>query len=68
MGIRQWFSKQRKQADQDAIKRAEDEMRSGSFEEREAIAGDMEGMQADNRAERRGEVWSGRDIDPRGGF
>jgi hypothetical protein len=59
MGIRQWFSKQRKQADDDAIKRAEDERRSGSYEEREDIAGDIEGMAADNRAERRGDLWSG---------
>jgi hypothetical protein len=65
MGIRQWFSKQRKQADEDAVKRAEDEMRSGSYEEREDIAGDMEGMAADNRAARRGSMWSGRDVDPR---
>ena len=43
-------------------------MRSGSDEEREAIAGDIEGMAADNRAERRGDVWSGGDTDPRGGF
>ena len=68
MGIRQWFSKQRQQADDDAVKRAEDEMRSNSYEEREDIAGDIEGMAADNRAERRGDMWSGRDVDPRGGF
>ena len=65
MGIRQWFSKQRKRADEDAVKRAEDEMRSGSYEEREDIAGDIEGLAADNRAARRGSMWSGRDVDPR---
>ncbi len=65
MGIRQWFSKQRKQADDDTIERAEDEMRSGSVEERDEISGDMEGLAADNRAEQRGEMWSDRDADPR---
>ena len=66
MGIRQWFSRHEKAEDEEAIKRAEDEMRSGSYEEREAISGDIEGMAADNRAERRGDVWSGGDIDRRG--
>ena len=66
MGIRQWFSRHEKEEDEEAIKRAEDEMRSGSYEEREAISGDIEGMAADNRAERRGDVWSGGD--PRSGF
>lgn len=68
MGIRQWFSRHEKEEDEEAIKRAEDEMRSGSHEEREAISGDIEGMAADNRAERRGDVWSGGDSDPRGRF
>jgi hypothetical protein len=65
MGIRQWFSRHEKEEDEEAIKRAEDEMRSGSYEEREAISGDIEGMAADNRAERRGDVWAGGD--PRSG-
>jgi hypothetical protein len=64
MGIRNWLADRRKQADADAIKRAEDEMRSGSYEEREALAGDMEGLAADDRAEGRGQMWSGRDVDP----
>jgi hypothetical protein len=68
MGIRQWFSKQRTQADDDTIERAEDKMRSGSVEEREEISGDMEGLAADNRAEHRGEMWSDRDADPRSGL
>ena len=68
MRIRQWFSRHEKQEDDDAIKRAEDEMRSGSYEEREAIAGDIEGMAADNRAERRGDIWSGGGGDRRGDF
>ena len=59
MGIRQWFQRHEKHEDEEAIKRAEDEMRSGSYEEREDIAGDIEGMAADNRAERRGDIWSG---------
>lgn len=65
MGIRQWFQRHEKREDEEAIKRAEDEMRSGSYEEREDIAGDIEGMAADNRAARRGSMWSGRDVDPR---
>ena len=65
MGIRQWFTRHEKEEDEEAIKRAEDEMRSGSYEEREAISGDIEGMAADNRAARRGSMWSGRDVDPR---
>lgn len=65
MGIRQWFRRHEKAEDEEAIKRAEDEMRSGSYEEREAIAGDMEGLSADNRAEGRGQMWTGRDVDPR---
>jgi len=68
MGIRQWFSRHEKEEDEEAIKRAEDEMRSGSYEEREAISGNIEGMAADNRAERRGDVWAGGDSDPRGRF
>ena len=65
MGIRQWFKRHEEEEDEEAIKRAEDEMRSGSYDEREAISGDIEGMAADNRAARRGSMWSGRDVDPR---
>ena len=53
MGIGDWFAKLRKHEDDDAVKRAEDEMRSDSAEEREVISGDIEGLAADNRAERR---------------
>lgn len=68
MGIRNWLANRRKQADDDAIKRAEDERRSGSYEEREAIGGDMEGLAADNRVEGRGRMWTGSDVDPRSRF
>jgi hypothetical protein len=68
MGIRNWFAKRRQREDDEAIKRAEDGMRSGSVEERETLAGDMEGLAADNRAEGRGEMWSSRDFDSRSGF
>jgi hypothetical protein len=68
MGIRDWFANRRKEGDELAIKRAEDEMRSGSLSERETIAGDMEGRAADARAEGRGEGWAGSNIDPRSGF
>jgi hypothetical protein len=68
MGIRDWLANRRKQADADAIKRAEDGTRSGSYEEREAIAGDMEGLAADTRAEGRGRMWTGTDVDPRSGL
>lgn len=68
MGIRDWFANRSKRADEDAIKRAEDGMRGGSVEEREAISGDMEGLAADNRAEERGVMWTGNDVDPRSGF
>ena len=68
MGLRNWLANRRTQADDDAIKRAEDEARSGSYEEREAIAGDMEGLAADNRVEGRGTMWTGNDVDPRSGF
>ena len=53
MGISAWFSKLRKHEDDDAVKRAEDESRSGSDEEREVISGDIEGLSADNLANRR---------------
>jgi hypothetical protein len=68
MGLRHWLEDRRKRGDELAIKRAEDETRGGSYEEREAIAGDMEGLAADNRAEGRGTMWTGSDVDPRSGF
>jgi hypothetical protein len=43
-------------------------MRSGSYGERETIAGDMEGLAADNRVEGRGQMWTGTDVDPRSRF
>jgi hypothetical protein len=68
MGIRNWFARLRKDEDAAAVRRAEDEMRAGSTEEREAIAGDMEGLAADSRAEARFGEPSVRDIDRLGGF
>jgi hypothetical protein len=65
MGIGAWLAKLRKREDDDAVKRAEDEMRSGSAEEREVISGDIEGLAADNRAERR---YGLGDMDRRDGF
>jgi hypothetical protein len=65
MGISAWFAKLRKRENDDAVNRAEDEMRSGSDEEREVISGDMEGLAADNRAERR---YGLGDSDRRDGF
>jgi hypothetical protein len=53
MGITAWFTKLRKHENEDAVKRAEDESRSGSDEEREVISGDIEGLAADNLAYRR---------------
>jgi hypothetical protein len=68
MGIRTWLSKMRKSEDDAAVRRAEDEMRSGSPEEREAISGDIEGLGADNRSERRAGEGSISDVDRLGGF
>jgi hypothetical protein len=53
MGIRTWFTKIRKGEDDAAVRRAEDEMRSGSPEEREGVSGDIEPLGADDLAERR---------------
>jgi hypothetical protein len=53
MGISEWFAKLRKREDDDAVKRSDDERRSGSDEEREVISGDIEGLSADNLANRR---------------
>ncbi len=68
MGIRSWLAHRREKADADAVKRAEDEMYSGSAEERDIIAGDMEGRAADARAERRMGETSISDVDRLGGF
>jgi hypothetical protein len=65
MGIGAWIAKLRKREDDDAVKRSEDEMRTGSAEEREVISGDIEGLAADNRAERR---YGLGDMDRRDGF
>jgi hypothetical protein len=61
MGIRNWFTKMRKSEDDATVRRVEDEMRSGSPEEREAISGDIEALGADNLAERRAGESSVRD-------
>ena len=53
MGITAWFTKLRRHEDDDAVKRAEDESRTGSDEEREVISGDIEGLSADNLANQR---------------
>jgi hypothetical protein len=68
MGLRNWLATRRKTGDELAVKRAEDEARSGSYAERETIAGDMEGLAADNRVEGRGQMWTGTDVDPRSRF
>jgi hypothetical protein len=65
MGIGAWLAKLRKREDADAVKRSEDEMRSDSDEEREVISGDIEGLAADNLAERR---YGLGDTDGRSGF
>jgi hypothetical protein len=53
MGIRNWFTKMRTGEDDAAVRRAEDEMRSGSPEEREGISGDIEPLGAADLSERR---------------
>jgi hypothetical protein len=53
MGIRHWFTRMRKSDDDAAVRRAEDEMRSGSPEEREGLSGEFEPLGADDLAERR---------------
>jgi hypothetical protein len=68
MGIRSWLADRREKEDADAVKRAEDEMYSGSSEERDIIAGNMEGRQADARAEGRMGEASISDVDRLGGF
>jgi hypothetical protein len=68
MGIRRWLEQRREKGDADAVKRAEDEMYAGSPEERDIIAGDMEGRASDARAEGRMGEASIRDVDRLGGF
>jgi hypothetical protein len=68
MGIRSWFAHRSEKEDADAVKRAEDEMYAGSPEERDIIAGDMEGRASDARAEGRMGEASIRDVDRLGGF
>jgi hypothetical protein len=68
MGIRSWLAHRREKEDANAVKRAEDEMYSGSAEERAIIAGDMEGRASDARAEGRIGEGSIRDVDRLGGF
>jgi hypothetical protein len=68
MGIRSWLAQRREKEDANAVKRAEDEMYSGSPEERDIIAGDIEGRGADARAEGRMGEASMSDMDRLGGF
>ncbi len=53
MGIRHWFAKIRRSEDDAAVRHAEEELRSGSAEEREGISGDIESLGANDLAERR---------------
>jgi hypothetical protein len=50
MGIRNWFTRMRKDEDAAAIERAEEEVPGESREERETFSGDVEGLAADNAA------------------
>jgi hypothetical protein len=50
MGIRDWFTRERKREDDAAIARAEEEASGDSRSERETWSGDMEGLATDNRA------------------
>jgi hypothetical protein len=68
MGLRRWLEQRREKGDAAAVRRAEDEMRSGSLQEREAIEGSVEGLSADNLAERRMGEGSMRNPDRLGGF
>ncbi len=51
MGIRDWLARFRKTEDDAAIRRAEDDMRGDSADEREVFSGDIEGLAADSLAE-----------------
>jgi hypothetical protein len=68
MGIRNWLSNMQQHGDDAAVRRAEGAMRSGSPEEREILAGDIEGLAAERSAEQRVGEQSVRDIDRLGGF
>jgi hypothetical protein len=50
MGIRNWFTKVRTDEDAAAIARAEEQASGDSRAERETWSGDVEGLEADNRA------------------
>jgi hypothetical protein len=50
MGIRDWFTRERKREDDAVIERAEEEGSGDSRIESETWSGDMEGLSADNQA------------------
>jgi hypothetical protein len=52
MGIRDWFTKVRKEGDEEALRRAEEEA-GQPLEERERYSGDIQGLAADERTARR---------------
>jgi hypothetical protein len=52
MGIRDWFTKVRKEGDEEALRRAEEEA-GQPLEERERLSGDIQGLAADERTARR---------------
>jgi len=52
MGIRDWFAKFRKEGDEEALRRAEEEA-GQPLEERERYSGDIQGLAADERTARR---------------
>ena len=52
MGIRDWFTKVRKEGDEEALRRAEEEA-GQPLEERERYSGDVQGLAADERTARR---------------
>ena len=52
MGIRDWFAKLRKEGDEEALRRAQDEQ-GQPLEERERYEGDVQGLAADERTARR---------------
>jgi hypothetical protein len=51
MGIRIWLSNMQKNEDGVAVRRAQNEMRSGSAEERGVLIGAIEALAADNSAD-----------------
>ncbi|HEU0194070.1 MAG TPA: hypothetical protein VFQ71_07715 [Gaiellales bacterium] len=52
MGIRDWFRKQRREADEAAMEQAEEQWPGESTAEREVWSGDVEGLGADEIAAR----------------